>query len=314
MARILITTDYLEPGDDVDRLLRGRGHTTVHSPSRGPRPPGEMASLLSVADAALVAGEPITAEMIDAAPDLTVIARSGVGYDTIDVDAASRRGIAVCNTPGANSNAVAEMAFMLVSMCARRVGETIAGVASGGWPRHDTVELRGSTLGIVGFGPSGSRLAELAACFGMRVLVHTSYPDATRPVQYCGLDEVLRESDFVSLHVRPTAGNVHMIGVRELAIMKSTASLINTARGSLVDEDALADAVHSGVIAGAGLDVVDIEPLPAGSALRELPSVVVTSHLAGQTAQARAVASRSAAEDILRVLDGDEPLSRVDLA
>ncbi|SNS36190.1 NAD(P)-dependent oxidoreductase [Rhodococcoides kyotonense] len=311
MAHVLITTDYLVPGDDVDRMFTGRGHTTEHSPASGSRPAGELASLLAKADAALVAGEPITAEMITGASQLAVIARSGVGYDSVDIEAAHAHGVVVCNTPGANSNAVAELALMLMLMCARRVGETTTAVARGQWPRHDTFELRGATLGIVGFGPSARRLAELAAAFGMSVVVTTGYPDSTRDVRYAELDVLLADSDFVSLHARATRENAGLIGQRELALMKPTASLINTARGSLVDEKALATALRRGELAGAGLDVFAVEPLPADSPLRSLPSVVTMSHLGGQTAQARVAASRAAAEDILRVLDGEAPAFRV---
>lgn len=311
MAHILITTDYLAPDDEIDRLFRDRGHTTAHSPALGRRRPGELATLLADADAVLAAGEPITADMLTRAQRLVVIARSGVGYDSVDVAAATARGIAVCNTPGANSNAVAEMAMMLMLVCARRLGATTSGIAHGQWPRHDTVELRGSTLGIVGFGPSGRLLADLAKAFGMKVLVQTAYPDQNANVLYRDLDDLLAESDFVSLHARPTDANNRLIGAREFASMKPTASLINTARGSLVDERALAHAIRTKQIAGAGLDVVDTEPLPPSSPLRELPDVVVTSHLAGQTAQARAIASQAAAEEILRVLAGERPLSAV---
>lgn len=311
MAEILITTDYLEPGDEIDTLLRTHGHTTVHSPARGTREPGELAALLTTADAVLAAGEPITTEMLTHTEHLRIIARSGVGYDSIDIDAAASRGIVVCNTPGANSNAVAEMALTLMLMCARRVGETLDGVAHGQWPRHDTVELRGSTLGIIGFGPSGKLLAGLARALGMTVLVHTAHPDPDLDIRYLALDDLLTTSDFVSLHARPTPANQGLIGAREFELMKDTASLINTARGSLLDEVALVDAVRTGQIAGAGLDVVEAEPLPAESPLRTLPSVVVTSHLAGQTAQARRTASLAAAEEILRVLDGVAPVSPV---
>ena len=121
--RILITTDYLVPGDDIDQLLRSRGHHTIHSPATGARPPGELAELLTSADAALIASEPITAQMLDAASALAVIARTGVGYESIDLDAATQRGVYVCNTPGANRHAVAEMTIALLLICARRIGE-----------------------------------------------------------------------------------------------------------------------------------------------------------------------------------------------
>jgi phosphoglycerate dehydrogenase-like enzyme len=311
MAHVLITTDYLAPGDDVDLMFTELGHTTTHSPGGGARPDGELAPLLAESDAALVGGDRITGEMISGAPRLAIIARSGVGYDAVDVEAAAAHGVVVTNTPGANANAVAELASMLMLMCARRAGQTMAGVAQGDWPRHDTYELRGTTLGIVGFGPSARRLAELATAFGMSVVVTTAYPDHELDVRYGELDELLAVSDFVSLHPRATKKNTGLIGRRELALMKPTASLINTARGSLVDEDALAAALRDGALAAAGLDVFAVEPLPVDSPLRSLPNVVMMSHLGGQTAQARVTASHAAAEDILRVLSGESPVSPV---
>lgn len=313
--RVLVTTDYLVPGDDVDRLLRSHGHQTVHSPAIGVRPPGQLAELLADADACLVASEPVTEDMLGGAATLRVIARSGVGYEAVDVDAATARGIYVCNTPGANRHAVAEMTLTLLLLCARRIGETLEGVRKGEWPRHDTAELRGSTLGVVGLGPSGRTVVELAHAFGMIILVTTAHPDQDladrHGVQFVSLEDLLMNSDYVTLHARPTAQNRHLINAGTLAVMKSTAYLVNTARGSMVDEAALVDAARSGTIAGAALDVVTDEPLPLDSPLRELPNIVVTSHLAGQTREARAVASHAAAHDILRVLDGSEPVDAV---
>ena len=310
-VRILITTDYLTPGEDIDLVLRDRGHHTIHSPAVGERPPGELARLLADADAALFASEPITATMLDNAPALKVIARTRVGYESIDQDAATAHGIYVCNTPGANAHAVAEMTMMLLLMCARRVGETLHSVQHGQWPTHDTGELRASTLGVIGFGPIGRAVVELAHAFGMRILASTNHPDpeyADRyEVTFTSLDNLLGTSDYVSLHARPHPGNARLINARALGIMKDTAYLVNTSRGSLIDETALVDAVQAGTIAGAALDVIDTEPLRIDSPLRGHPNIVVTSHLAGQTREARMNASHVAAQQVLQALDGIEP-------
>ncbi|WP_415975766.1 phosphoglycerate dehydrogenase [Rhodococcus sp. 077-4] len=302
MATILITTDYLHPGDDVDALLRVRGHTTVHSPASGTRPAGEMAALLSASDAAIIASEPVTAEMLDAAPSLRVIARSGVGYDSIDVDAATRRGILVCNTPGANRHAVAEMTMALLLMCARRIEETTDGVRNGQWPRHDTRQLRGATLGIIGLGPSARAVIDLARAFGMTILVTTGHPDPGLPVTYADKHELLHDADFVSLHSRATTSGAPIIDADALSAMKPTAYLVNTARGSLVDEKALADALRTGVIAGAALDVFATEPPNPRNPLLCIPTVIATSHLAGQTREARREASVAAANSVIAAL------------
>jgi D-3-phosphoglycerate dehydrogenase/(S)-sulfolactate dehydrogenase len=308
MSRILVTTDYLHPGDEVDALLRKHGHHVTYSPAVRARGTGEALALLDRVDGAIVASEPITAEMLLRATDLKVIARSGVGYDSIDVAAAAARGIRVCNTPGVNHDSVAELTIALMLMAARRLPAIIDGVRAGRWPRDAGHEVRGATLGILGYGPSGRAVAELGAAFGMTVLVNTAHPDpAFTGVQFVDRETVIAAADYLSLHTRPTPDTHRMIGRDVFRAMKSTAVLINTARGSLVDEDALAQALADGHIAGAALDVVDVEPLPADSPLRGRDDVIITSHLAGQTVEARARAGIAAAHAVIDVLDGRQP-------
>jgi len=311
MGRVLVTTDYLRPGDAVDQLLRGHGHEVVHRPHRGPRTAEELAEIFAGVDAALVASEPITDTSLAISPRLRVVARSGVGYDSVDVEAATRLGIAVANTPGANSTAVAEMTIAMLLLCARRLPETIDGVRIGGWPRHDTHELRGATLGIVGFGASGRAVARLAGAFGMTVLVHSRNPDDTAAVTFVGLNELLTRSDYVSLHAKLDDTTRDLIDSRALRLMKPSAFLVNTARGALVDEVALGDAVRSGTIAGAALDVLRHEPMRPDDPLRDVAGIVVLSHLAGQTAQARANAGLAAARTVVAVLAGEQPVEVV---
>lgn len=308
MSRVLVTTDYLVPGDEVDTLLRRHGHQTVYRPATGTRDAEEARALFDGIHGAIIASEPVTADMIANVTELRVIARSGVGYDSVDLAAATDRGIRVCNTPGVNHDAVAEMAFALMLMSARRLTTVLDGVRSGGWPREAGRELRGTTLGIIGFGPSGRAVAALGTAFGMTVLVHTAHPDnAVTGVQFVDRDTVLARADYLSLHTRSDDRTRRMIDTAALAAMKPTAVLINTARGSLVDEAALAEALDSGEIAGAALDVLDTEPLPAESRLRGRDDVIVTSHLAGQTVEARLRAGLCAAADVIAVLDGRAP-------
>src|SRR6476661_7568919 len=177
MSRVLVTTDYLHPGDEVDALLRKHGHQVSYRPAVGPRDPEEALALFDGVHAAIVASEPIAAEMLGQAPELEVLARSGVGYDSIDVAAAVARGIRVCNTPGVNHDAVAELTIALMLITARRLTAIIDGVRAGRWPRDAGHELRGATLGLLGYGPSGRAVARLGAAFGMTVLVNTAHPD-----------------------------------------------------------------------------------------------------------------------------------------
>lgn len=313
MASVLITTDYLTPGDEVDKLLREHGHEPVHSPSIGTRGQEERLKLLEGFDAAILASEPVTAEMLARAPGLKVLARSGVGYDSIDVPAAAAHGIRVCNAPDTNHHSVAELALGLIIMAARRLPQVTAAVRQGQWPREAGHELRGATLGIVGYGPSGRATAALGAALGMRVIVTTSHPEAGNPsVQFADLDTVLTSADYLSLHTRGNRTAGPLINASRLAAMKRTSFLINTARGSLVDEEALAQALRDGTIAGAALDVLETEPWPQESPLRGLDNLTVTSHLAGQTAEARTRAGLAAAHAVIDVLAGREPHHPVD--
>lgn len=310
--RILITTDYLHTGDAVDRLLRDHGLEPVYSPSTGPRPLEERRSLFDNIAGAILASEPVTADMLTAAPSLKVLARSGVGYDSIDVQAATAHGIKVCNAPETNHHSVAELTIGLIIMAARHLTEVTAAVRNGQWPREAGHELRGSTLGIVGFGPSGRATANLGAALGMNVLVSTAHPDpANTTFQYTDLDTVIANADYLSLHTRAGHATEKLIEASRLQTMKPTAVLINTARGSLVDEDALAKALSDGTIAAAALDVLNSEPLPDDSLLRSLDNVVITSHLAGQTVEARTRAGLAAAHAVIDVLENREPAHQV---
>ncbi|MGO4186311.1 phosphoglycerate dehydrogenase [Pseudarthrobacter sp. TAF60_1] len=312
-ARILITTDYLHPGDTVDQLLREHGLEPVYSPSRGPRTLEERRRLFDGVSGVILASEPVTANMLASAGSLQVIARSGVGYDSIDLQAAAAQGIRVCNAPGTNHHSVAELTIGLIIMASRRLLEVTTAVRQGHWPREAGHELRGSILGIIGHGPSGRATASLGVALGMTVLVSTAHPDpADTAVQFTDLDTVIRRADYLSLHTRAGKSPGKLIDALRLQAMKPSAVLINTARGSLVDEQALAKALSDGTIAGAALDVLENEPLPVDSPLRGLDNLLITSHLAGQTAEARIRAGLAAARAVIDVLENREPAHPVD--
>ncbi|MGW5334617.1 NAD(P)-dependent oxidoreductase [Streptomyces bauhiniae] len=307
MPRVLITTDYLRPGDEVDDYLRAAGLKTHHAPMVGRRDPEELVSALAGADAALIANEPMTADVLARAWRLRVVVRTGVGYDSVDVEAAARLEISVSNLPGINANAVAEYTLGLLLASARRLVESATGVRAGGWPREDGHELRGATLGLVGYGAAARAVVPLARAFGMEVVCTTSVPAEQRdagPVRFVPLTELLATSDYVSIHTSLSDRTRAMFGVSAFARMKATAVLVNTARGGIVDEQALVDAVRTGTIAGAALDVVAEEPLPAESPLRGVKGITVYSHLAGQTAQARRAAGLAGAAELVAALAG----------
>ncbi|WP_053846513.1 phosphoglycerate dehydrogenase [Streptomyces sp. NRRL B-24085] len=307
MPRILITTDYLWPDDEVDHYLRAHGHTTVHAPLVGREGPERLIAALDGIDAALVGHDPLTAQVLSAAPRLRVVVRTGVGYDSIDVAAAGRLGITVSNLPGINANAVAEYTLGLLLAAARRLVQSAAGVAAGRWPREDGHELRGSTLGLIGYGAAARAVVPLARAFGMDVLCTTGVPEDQRSdpsVRFVALPELLAASDYVSVHTALTNRTRGLLDASAFRRMKPTAVLVNTARGAVVDEQALADAVRTGEIAAAALDVVSEEPLPADSPLRDVDGIVVFSHLAGQTAEARAAAGLEGAAEVVAALAG----------
>lgn len=300
VARILITTDYLRPGDEVDDLLRSRGHETRHRS-------GDLVADLAGVEGALVGHDPLTAEVLASADRLRAVVRTGVGYDAIDVEAAAHAGITVSNLPGINANAVAEYTMGLLLASSRRLVESATGVASGGWPREDGRELRGSTLGLIGYGAAARAVVPLARAFGMSVLCTTAVAESERTdpeVRFVELPELLASADYVSVHTALTPRTRGMLDTAAFALMKPGAVLVNTARGAIVDEDALVSAVREGRIAGAALDVVAAEPLAAVSLLRGVPGIVVHSHLAGQTAQARRAAGLEGARELLDALAG----------
>ncbi len=234
----------------------------------------------------------VTEELLARAPRLRIVGRAGVGVDNIDLDAATRRGILVVNTPGSSATSVAEHALALMLALARSVPQLNAAMHAGRWEKAGAAgaELRGKTLGLVGLGRVGGEVARRAKALEMRVLAHDPYLTVERAaewgVQLLPLAEMLPQADYISLHTALSPATDRLINQQTLAQMKRGARLINTARGELVDEAALLEALRSGHLAGAGLDVFAVEPL-GNSPLMELPNVIATPHVAGSTAEAQ---------------------------
>jgi D-3-phosphoglycerate dehydrogenase/(S)-sulfolactate dehydrogenase len=235
---------------------------------------------------ATVAGsEPYTRRVLERCPELRAIARCGVGYDAIDVAAATERGVAVLITPGANADAVADLALALALACLRRLLDLDGAVRSGGWrPNVLLGDLAGSTVGIVGLGTIGRAVARRLSGFGCRILAVESAPDldfcAALGIELTTLESVLPEADVLTLHVPLTDATRHLISTEELALLRPGAIVVNTARGAVVDTAALVGALASGRLGGAGLDVFEEEPLPPGHPLFEMPNVVLSGHAA----------------------------------
>lgn len=238
-------------------------------------------------------GTQVDGPLLDVAQHLEVIGRAGVGVDNIDMRAATRRGVAVINAPGGNTSSTAELAFALLLAAARRVAEADRSVREGRWDRKALRgrQLQGNTLGVIGAGRIGTEVARRAHAFGMRILAYDPYLSSERAaderIERVELDELLERADFVTVHVPLTEQTRGMIGVAEIARMKPTATLINAARGGIVDERALAVALQQRKLGGAALDVYETEPLPGEHPLREAPNLVMTPHLGAATVEAQ---------------------------
>lgn len=271
----------------------------------------ELLEVLPDCDAIITGTDELTAAVIQTAGRLKTIAKHGVGLETIDLEAARARGIVVSATPGAIHDSVADLTLALLLALARKIVPSHLSTQQGSWKPFFGMELRDKTLGIAGLGRIGKAVCERAQAFGMRVIAFDPYPDeafaAAHQVTFVSLPDLLRESDVVSLHAPAEATEGALIGAAELKLMKPTALLINTARGQLIDEAALADALRAGQIAGAGLDAFVEEP-PLGSPLLELENVVLTPHIGGRTLDGQRRMGETVIENCLRALQGEPPL------
>ncbi|MEM7132362.1 MAG: D-glycerate dehydrogenase [Chloroflexota bacterium] len=255
------------------------------------------------------------ATFFDAAPNLKVISTTSVGYDPFDIPEATKHGVVVCHTPGVLSAAVANLTMALIFNVTLRLFDNEAYVRSGGWARREKPpalghDIQGQTLGVIGFGRIGQEVTRRMQALGMKTIWYdvfeTPHPDAP-PSERRSLDELLAEADFVSLHTNLDASSRHLIGEAELAKMKPTAYLINTARGPLVDQKALTNALQNGIIAGAGLDVLEAEPPAEDDPIYTLPNVICFPHIGTATEETRRAMRELAVENLLAVLAGKRP-------
>ncbi|MCW3064457.1 MAG: D-isomer specific 2-hydroxyacid dehydrogenase [Solirubrobacterales bacterium] len=287
--------------------LRAAGLELRVRPRETDRSPDELAELTADAVAAVADADPFDATVLRRAPRLRVIARTGVGLDSIDLEAATDAGIAVTTTPGVNNETVADHALALILATLRRVVEQDAIVRGGGWRQFGAMgawQLHGATVGIVGYGAIGRAVGRRLAGFGVEILAHDPVI-AEADVPLVALDDLLARSDVVSLHL-PLSPDTHgLIDAARIAAMKPGAILVNTARGPIVDEDALADALERGHLRGAGLDVFAIEP-PGARRIAGLPNVTLSPHVGGISDVSNLAMSRLAAASVLAVLHGGD--------
>jgi D-3-phosphoglycerate dehydrogenase len=298
------------PGDHVARL-EAAGCRVLTGPHNRGLTEAELLPLIGDVEAVLAGTHPFTRRVFESAPRLRIVSRFGVGYDAIDVAAATDHGVWITTTPGTNELSVADHTIALLLGLARHLVPLANLTRAGQWERAIGIELSGAVLGLIGFGRIGRQVAMRARACGMEVVVYDVAPDGAAGsalgVRFAPLDEVLATADFVSLHAPATAGTRGLINARTLALMKPAAYLINTARGDLVDEPALAEALREGRLAGAGLDVFAQEPPDEANPLLALPNVLATPHIAGITEQSAQRMARLAVENILAVLKGGRP-------
>ncbi|MBP6086745.1 MAG: hydroxyacid dehydrogenase [Pelolinea sp.] len=253
----------------------------------------------------------MTRELIESAPNLKVIGRCGVGVDNIDIDAAGERGIIVVNAPSATTESVAELTMGLIFALARQITRADASMKNGKWPKNEFmgVELYGKTLGIIGFGRIGSTVGQMAAAIGMRInaCCDFSIPETIRIIggELLMIDEIIERSDFITIHTPLTEKTKGMINAETINRMKDGVYLVCTARGGIVDENALLEALKSGKVAGAALDVFEKEP-PKNMELISHPNLIATPHIAGQTSEAQRRASVDISKEVLAALKNEK--------
>jgi phosphoglycerate dehydrogenase-like enzyme len=320
--RILVTAQAFAVSGTAYRERLGKlGCQVVDAKSWGPLTLSSLIEQAQGCDAIIAAVDPYCDAAFEALPRLKLVARCGIGIDSVDLVSATEHGIMVTNVPDAMTDAVADYCMGLLLSMARHIHIGYTCMQQGGWAEFPGVELRGKTLGLVGFGRIGQAVATRALGFGLSIAVHDPWMQSSiasgklddpvaalaSRVRWLELSELLEQSDFVSIHAPNTPETRHMINRQALAKMRQGAYLINTARGALVDPDALMQAVRTGQIAGAAMDVYEQEPLPAEHPLRSTPNLLLTPHNAFNSREAAVRMSIGCYEPILDILEGRAP-------
>jgi len=307
--KILVTPTTFTPDSDTPALkkLRAFSDSLVFNPTGKPLPEDALIPLIDGCDGCVAGLDHYTAKVIESAKSLKVISRYGVGIDQVDLVAAKANNVVVCNTPGANSQAVADLTFGLLLCLARKIPTLDRQTREGEWPRSYGIELYGKTIGILGLGAVGKAVAKRATGFSMRILaydpvINLEYARANGVIS-TDFDTVIREADFLCLHMPLTDETRREISLEAMKAMKKGAIIVNTARGGLIDEDAAYELLASGHLGGIGLDVFDEEP-PKITPLFSLPNVVLTPHTAAHTAEAIANMADMAVQNLIDVLSG----------
>jgi D-3-phosphoglycerate dehydrogenase len=309
--RVLVTALSSKRSSKALEMFRSKGYEIILSPYDRALHEQELLPLIENVDAAVVGNDAVTKDVIAAGlPSLRIIAKCGAGFDNIDIAAARECGIPVTNTPGANSKSVADLTIGLMLSLARNIPQLNQGLHSGAWNKFTGIELAGKILGVIGTGNVAREVIRRAKSFDMNVIAYNVRPNQQLAEQYgfsfMPLSDVISKADFLSLHLPISPETIGMISKTTLKEMKPSAFLINTARGELVVEEDLCEALRQGIIAGAALDTFAREPLQ-DSCLCSMPDVILTPHTGANTYEAAARVSTMAAEEVIRVLSGSLP-------
>ncbi len=315
-CKVLVTpTSYGSQEEALKTDLESTVGEVVYNTTGKPLSSSQLQDLLPGVDGMIAGLDEIDAAALDSADQLKVVARYGVGYNNVDLEAASDKGVVVTNTPGANAAAVAELTVALILDLLRPVLPAAAETKSGKWPRYKGFSLDGKTVGLLGLGAIGKETAKRLTGFGCRIMAYDIYPDekfaAEYGVQLSILDEILPAADVISLHLPGTAETHQIVDEIFLEKMKDGAWLVNTARGDLVDEDALLEALNKGKLRGAALDVYSQEPPDPENPLLKLDQVIATPHMGAHADAATNKMGRIALEECLAVLSGKPPQHQV---
>jgi len=316
MAKVLVTARSVAASSESRAILESAGHEFITHVGDSPWSEVDMLRVVPGVDAVIAGLDEITAKVMAAgSPSLKIVARNGAGYNNVDVEAANRLGITVTLAPGANTISVCELVFGLMLSLARQIPDQDAKVHQGSWKRILGSELYGKVLGVLGTGNVGSEVIKRAHTFGMTIvafdIVHRTELCQQFDLRYLTRDDVFRQADFLTLHMPVTVDTRNIINAGTLRMMKKTVFIINTARGGLVDEINLHNALKSGEIAGYGTDTFSQEPPAADNPLLTLPNVIATPHCGAYTKEAVSRCSVTAAQEVVRVLCGKVPLYAV---
>lgn len=309
--KILVTPTSLQPdkGSKALDILREFSDDLVFNTYGRPLTEEELIPLLKDCDGYIAGLDFVTEKVIHSCENLKVISRYGAGFDRVDIAAAKASGIVVSNTPGANAEAVGELAFCLILSVARRIPYLNDSTRNGEWIRSSGIELKGKTIGIMGLGAIGKIVARCAKGFSMDVIAYDPFIDKAyceeHNITVCTFEEVLRKSDVISLHLPLLSTTRHLIGQEAIRKMKPSAILINTSRGGIIDEAAAYKALKENRLGGLGLDAFEIEP-PESSPLFELNNVIVTPHTGAHTKEATDSMANAAVKNLIDILKGED--------